>query len=118
MKAILRTYTHENNDETAHEDQLVFIPDNYDGNPYGPNVPFSVGSNQAIIPLESEDYYVINPQVSEMIDLIEEIMSAKLMFTNETEENKFDNGTWKSDAQRILKNVLESRNGMKILLHK
>lgn len=49
MKAVLRTYTHENNDETRFIDDNVIIDDNYDGNPYGDTVPFAVGSNQTII---------------------------------------------------------------------
>jgi len=50
MKAILRTY----NKETLVSDKIVDISDDHDfsNGPYVDTVPFSVGSNQTIIPIE------------------------------------------------------------------
>lgn len=45
MLALLQTYQ----DEKIVEIEVVELPDNYDGNPYGDTVPFSVGSNQTIV---------------------------------------------------------------------
>jgi len=45
MLALLQTYQ----DEKIVEIEVVEIPDDYDGNPYGDKVPFSVGSNQTIV---------------------------------------------------------------------
>jgi len=45
MKAILRTYVKED----RFIDDNVIIDDDYDGNPYGDKVPFTVRSNQMII---------------------------------------------------------------------
>ena len=36
------------------EHECAVIPDNYDGDPYGDTVPFSIGSNQAIVPCEGD----------------------------------------------------------------
>ncbi|MBV6513914.1 MAG: hypothetical protein FMNOHCHN_03496 [Ignavibacteriaceae bacterium] len=50
MKAILRTY-----DKDSHiSDKIVEISDNHDflDGPYADTVPFSVGSNQSILPLD------------------------------------------------------------------
>jgi len=44
MKAILITYMREEVVDT----EVVELPDNYDGNPYGDTVPFCVGSNQEL----------------------------------------------------------------------
>jgi len=50
MKAILRTHLN----ETRFVDKIVDIDDNHDfaGGPYQDTVPFAVGSNQEILPLE------------------------------------------------------------------
>lgn len=48
MKALLKTYTL----DTLTETEVVEIPENYDGDPYGDTVPFSVGSNQSLEALE------------------------------------------------------------------
>lgn len=50
MKAILRTYFN----ETSFEDKLCEIDDdhNFAYGPYQSTVPFSVGSNQTILPYE------------------------------------------------------------------
>jgi hypothetical protein len=45
MLALLQTYEN----EKIVEIEVVEIPDNYDGDPYGETVPFSVGSNQTIV---------------------------------------------------------------------
>ena len=45
MLALLQTYEN----EKIVEIEVVEIPDDYDGNPYGDTVPFSVGSNQTIV---------------------------------------------------------------------
>lgn len=45
MLALLQSY--ENGKVVQIE--VVEIPDDYDGNPYGDTVPFSVGSNQTIV---------------------------------------------------------------------
>lgn len=44
MKALLKTYTL----DTVTEVEEIELPENYDGDPYGDTVPFSVGSNQTI----------------------------------------------------------------------
>lgn len=49
MKALLKTYTL----DTLTQTELVEVPDNYDGDPYGDTVPFCVGSNQSLEVLES-----------------------------------------------------------------
>ena len=49
MKALLKTYTL----DTLTETEAIELPENYDGNPYGDTVPFSVGSNQSIEVIES-----------------------------------------------------------------
>ena len=49
MKALLKTYTQ----DTLTETELVEVPDNYDGDPYGETVPFCVGSNQSLELLDS-----------------------------------------------------------------
>jgi hypothetical protein len=49
MKALLKTYTL----DTLTQTEIVEVPDNYDGNPYGDTVPFCVGSNQSLEVLES-----------------------------------------------------------------
>lgn len=51
MKAILRTY----HSETSFTHKLVEIDENHDfaNGPYQDTVPFSVGSNQSILPIES-----------------------------------------------------------------
>lgn len=46
MLALLKSY----NGEKVINIEVVELPDDYDGNPYGDEVPFSVGSNQTIIP--------------------------------------------------------------------
>jgi hypothetical protein len=48
MKAQLITYT----DEKITEIREIEIADDYDGDPYGDKVPFVVGSNQTIVPVE------------------------------------------------------------------
>jgi len=48
MKAILKTYAI----DTLTDTEEVELPENYDGNPYGDTVPFSVGSNQSIEVIE------------------------------------------------------------------
>ena len=45
MLALLQTYEN----EKIVEIEVVELPDDYDGNPYGNKVPFSVGSNQTIV---------------------------------------------------------------------
>lgn len=50
MQAYLHTYRQ----DTLIESQLVTLPDNYDGNPYGDTVPFCVGSNQELVPVADE----------------------------------------------------------------
>lgn len=50
MKAKLRTYKA----DTLIAEEIVNLPDNYDGDPYGDTVPFCVGSNQELIPIVSE----------------------------------------------------------------
>ena len=47
MKAVLRTYP--DKDLVDPVDQIVEIPDDYKGDPYGNDVPFCVGSNQTIL---------------------------------------------------------------------
>jgi hypothetical protein len=49
MKAILKTYTL----DTLTDTEEVELPENYDGNPYGDTVPFSVGSNQSLEVIEA-----------------------------------------------------------------
>ena len=44
MLALLNSYE----GETLVNSEVVELPDNYDGDPYGDTVPFSVGSNQTI----------------------------------------------------------------------
>jgi len=44
MKALLKTYSL----ETLTEVEEVTLPDNFDGDPYGDTIPFSVGSNQTL----------------------------------------------------------------------
>jgi hypothetical protein len=51
-KAILRTWP--DKDRTPPEDELVEIEDDYDGDPYGDKVPFTVGSNQTIIEIDNQ----------------------------------------------------------------
>ena len=46
MKMTLRTYI----GEDIVEDETVEVNDNYDGDPYGDTVPFTVHSNQVLIP--------------------------------------------------------------------
>jgi hypothetical protein len=48
MKALLKTYTL----DTLTDTETVELPANYDGNPYGDTVPFSVGSNQSLEVIE------------------------------------------------------------------
>ena len=48
MKALLKTYTL----NTLTDTEIVELPENYDGNPYGDTVPFSVGSNQSLEVIE------------------------------------------------------------------
>jgi hypothetical protein len=50
MKAILRTY----HNEHSATDRVVEIDDNHEfyNGPYQDTVPFAVGSNQAILPIE------------------------------------------------------------------
>lgn len=50
MKAILRSY----HSETSRTDKLVEISDSHDfaQGPYVDTVPFSVGSNQSILPID------------------------------------------------------------------
>lgn len=45
MLALLNSY---DNDGNLINSEVVEIPDDYDGDPYGDTVPFSVGSNQTI----------------------------------------------------------------------
>lgn len=45
MKAMLITYS----GEELLEKRVVELPDDYDGDPYGDTVPFTVGSNQTLI---------------------------------------------------------------------
>jgi hypothetical protein len=54
MKAILVTY----DGQSIESRQLVEISDNHDwsGGPYQDTVPFSVGSNQQLVPWEYEEY--------------------------------------------------------------
>ena len=49
MKALLKTYTL----DTLTETEIVEVPDNYDGDPYGDTVPFCVGSNQSLEVLDN-----------------------------------------------------------------
>ena len=44
MKALLKTYSL----DILTEVTKVTLPENYDGDPYGDTVPFSVGSNQTL----------------------------------------------------------------------
>jgi hypothetical protein len=44
MKALLKTYSL----DTLMEVEEVTLPENYNGDPYGDTVPFSVGSNQTL----------------------------------------------------------------------
>ena len=44
IKALLHTYQN----EKAIQSELIELPSNYNGDPYGDTVPFSVGSNQSI----------------------------------------------------------------------
>lgn len=48
MKALLRKYI----SETEFEDEIVTLPDDYDGDPFGETVPFVMASNWQIVPLE------------------------------------------------------------------
>tara|TARA_E500000318_G_C3538926_1_gene203842 strand:- start:1081 stop:1275 length:195 start_codon:yes stop_codon:yes gene_type:complete len=52
IKALLHTYQN----EKAIESELVELPSNYNGDPYGETVPFSVGSNQSIEILGEEQF--------------------------------------------------------------
>jgi|TARA_R100000081_G_C4652365_1_gene83420 hypothetical protein len=49
MKAILKTYTN----STLAQSEIVEIPDNYDGDPYGDTIPFCIGSNQSLEVLDA-----------------------------------------------------------------
>ena len=49
MKALLKTYAL----DTLTETELVELPNDYDGDPYGDTVPFCIGSNQALELLDS-----------------------------------------------------------------
>lgn len=53
IKALLHTYKN----EKAIESELVELPSNYDGDPYGETVPFSVGSNQSIEVLSEDQFF-------------------------------------------------------------
>tara|TARA_R100000654_G_scaffold72612_1_gene104589 strand:+ start:647 stop:796 length:150 start_codon:yes stop_codon:yes gene_type:complete len=48
MKALLKTYKL----DTLTDTETIDLPNNYDGDPYGDTVPFSVGSNQSIEVIE------------------------------------------------------------------
>lgn len=49
-KAYLKTYC----GETLVDTELVNLPGDYDGDPYGDTVPFSVGSNQELVVIDEE----------------------------------------------------------------
>jgi len=52
MKAQIRTYTL----DTLLFVQNVEIPDDFDGDPYGDTVPFSIASNQQLV--TDEDFFL------------------------------------------------------------
>ena len=52
IKALLHSYQ---NDRVL-ESTIIELPSNYDGDPYGETVPFSVGSNQSIEVLSEEQF--------------------------------------------------------------
>lgn len=62
MKALLKTYQL----DTLAEVEEIELPENYDGNPYGDTVPFSVGSNQTIEVIENE----LNPNLQAFIETL------------------------------------------------
>ena len=62
MKALLKTYTL----DALTEVEAIELPENYDGNPYGDTVPFSVGSNQAIEVIDNE----LNPNLQAFIETL------------------------------------------------
>jgi hypothetical protein len=51
-KVVLRTWP--NKDKEPPVDEIVEVEDDYDGNPYGDKVPFTVGSNQTIVDVETD----------------------------------------------------------------
>ena len=53
MQAYLKTY----HADTLVDAELVDLPEDYDGNPYGDTVPFSVGSNQELVVIDEEPTY-------------------------------------------------------------
>jgi len=55
IKALLHTYQN----EKLTESELIELPSNYDGDPYGETVPFSVGSNQSIEVLGEDQFLAI-----------------------------------------------------------
>lgn len=57
MKAVLKKYHGEN----VISEEVVELPDDYDGDPYGDKVPFVVASNWSLVPIEEGDIY-IHPQ--------------------------------------------------------
>ena len=55
IKALLHTYQN----EKAIQSELIELPSNYNGDPYGDTVPFSVGSNQSIEVLGENQFLAI-----------------------------------------------------------
>jgi hypothetical protein len=54
MQAILRKYFREEIDS----EEIVTLPDDYDGNPYGDKVPFSMASNWTLQVLDEDSEHL------------------------------------------------------------
>lgn len=63
MKAILRKYL----GETVESEEVIELPDNYDGDPYGDTVPFAMASNWTL-QLVDEDFAVVQAAITQWDD--------------------------------------------------
>ncbi len=112
LNALLKTYT----GETLTDTETVQLPANYDGNPYGDTVPFTVGSNQTleIVEIETlETYLPIFPGFYGTIFGNEES-------DEETEEikNALENRGLPCDQAEKLTGILYDKNLIEFDYHK